>query len=145
MSGKWIAILTVCGVLAAVLLGGFWLGFNVLSASWQHPQKPPSAVEQGRANLHQQLQQASAREAEIEKLEWHSVGQLYGIIESHKKRIAALEGNSQAAEIVAHDRAAIDRLEKRIVEIEAQRAAEADRQAEMARQAALQPQPGLIN
>ncbi len=88
--------------------------------------------------LRNQVTQAGQREAQIEKHYWNSPNQLQVLIHSHQQRIEQLTGNPEAGEIVAHDRDAVTRLEKRIADIEAERQAQAAAQVEQARLAAEQ-------
>jgi hypothetical protein len=86
----------------------------------------PGRVELERQALHAQLEQATQREAEIEKGFWDQPEKLQVLIESHQKRIAELDGNSAGGEIVAHDKAAITKLQNRIAAIAAARQAAAE-------------------
>jgi TolA-binding protein len=104
-----------------VLLAGI-ASYNVWHALNDPVTSPPTAVEIGRQQLHAQLQQSESREAEIEKQDWDSVTLLRDLIQAHQHRIEQLSGNTQAAEIVAHDQDAIARIEKRISDLIAQRA-----------------------
>jgi hypothetical protein len=107
--------------------------YNVWRGSTDQVAQTPGIVEQGRMDLHTKLVQAEQREAEIEKTYWNSPEQLRVLIDSHKKRMEELNGNSAGAEIVAHDQNAIARLEKRIADIEAEREAETKALAEQAK------------
>jgi hypothetical protein len=115
-----------------ILLVGF-MAYNVWLAETAPVVKTPGIVEQGRANLHNQLVQAEQKEAQIEKTYWDSPEKLRILIQSHQKRIDQLNGNVASGEIVAHDKDAIARLEKRIADIEAAKEAEAKAQAEQAK------------
>jgi sRNA-binding protein len=95
--------------------------------------KAPGEVEQGRMDLHAKLVQAEQREGEIEKVYWNSPAQLQVLVKSHQQRIDELKGNDAGAEIVAHDKDAIERLQKRIADVEAEREAEAKAKAEEAK------------
>jgi hypothetical protein len=61
-------------------------------------------------------------------------------MQGHEQRIEKLKGNTAAGEIVAYDREAIDRLEKRIAQIAEQEAAKAEAAQEAAKQAAREAQ-----
>ena len=122
------------------------LAFAMLYTVWKASQEPvthtPSAVETGRAQLHAQLEQAKKVEGQAEKQNWNAPAPLRAMIDGHKQRIEKLKDNKEAAEIVAYDRDAIERLEKRIVAIAQEEAAQAAAQKEAARQAAVEtPQP----
>jgi hypothetical protein len=93
-----------------------WLD-AVLRATQQPVSAGPDAVEAGRQKLHAELAASEQREAEIEKQDWDSIPLLRDVIEAHQQRMGKLAANSQAGEIVAHDRDAIARLEKRIQEL----------------------------
>ena len=124
------------------------LAFAMVYSVWRESQEPvtrtPGPLETGRIELHAQLEQAKKTESEAEKQNWNSPGKLHALIEGHRQRIEKLKDNKEAAEIVAYDRDAINRMEKRIAEIAEQEAAQAEVQkAEAARQAeqASHPQP----
>ncbi|HLY43450.1 MAG TPA: hypothetical protein VKR52_19715 [Terracidiphilus sp.] len=120
------------GAVIAVLIGV--VAFNVWRAETAPVVKTPGMVEQGRQDLHAKLMAQEQREAQTEKLYWNSPDQLRLLIKSHQDRIDQLKGNLAGAEIVAHDKDAIARLEKRIGDIEAEREAQA-KAAEEARKA----------
>ncbi|MDR3792006.1 MAG: hypothetical protein P4L03_01375 [Terracidiphilus sp.] len=130
-------VLAVLVVLAAVT-GGVAVAWNVWYAGSHGVVSTPGAVEQGWQTLGAQLKQSEQREAEIEKLYWNEPEKLAVLIESHKQRIAKLEGNKTAGLIVAHDNEAIARLEQRIAAIYAEREAQAEAAAEAEKQAALE-------
>ncbi|HEY3705921.1 MAG TPA: hypothetical protein VGL22_12715 [Terracidiphilus sp.] len=109
---------------ALLLLLGF-VSWNVWYAVYEPVTPTPSLVELGRQQLHNQLQQSVSRETEIEKQDWDSVTLLRSLIEAHQHRIDQLKDNSQAGEILAHDRVAIARIEKRIADLKAQQAQQA--------------------
>lgn len=117
------------------LLAGVW-AYNVWRAETETIAYTPGVVEQGRMNLHTQLLQAEQREAEIEKVYWNAPEKLAILIHSHEQRIEKLTGNLAGGEIVAHDKDAIERLQKRIDAIAAARAAAAEAQAAAAQEAA---------
>ncbi|HTA80479.1 MAG TPA: hypothetical protein VK720_13095 [Terracidiphilus sp.] len=131
---KKVVVSALC-LLAVVLVG--IVAYNVWRGETAPVAKTPDAVEQGRANLHNQLAQVEQREAQIEKMDWDSPEKLRVLIQSHQKRIDQLNGNSAGGEIVAHDKEAIARLEKRIADIAAEKEAEAkaDALAKKAQQA----------
>ena len=128
-------VLSALCVLAVVLVGV--VAYNVWRGETASVVKTSDAVEQGRMDLHNQLVQAEQREAGVEKMYWGSPDKLRVLIQSHQKRIDQLNGNSAGGEIVAHDRDAIARLEKRIADVEAEKEAEAKAQAEQAKAEAL--------
>jgi hypothetical protein len=121
--------LGVVAALAVMLVYNVWRGETEVLA----PQ--PGPVEQGRQALHAQFEQSAAREAQIEKTYWDHPEKLQVLIQSHQKRVAELDGNPAAGELLAHDKDAITRLQNRITAIAAQRQAEAA-QATAAEQAA---------
>lgn len=88
--------------------------FNVLHATQQPVSVAPDPVVVGQQKLHAELVASEQREAEIEQQDWKSIPRLNQLIAAHQERMSKLAGNSQAGEIVAHDRDAIARLEKRI-------------------------------
>jgi hypothetical protein len=102
------------GVLAIVFIVFM---FNVLRATQQGVTAAPDPLEAGRQKLHAQLVASEQRESEIEKQDWNSIPLLHDLINAHQERMGKLAGNSQAGEIVAHDRDAAARLEKRIQEL----------------------------
>jgi len=120
------------GVLVAFLFGV--VAYNVWRAETAPVVKTPGIVEQGREGLHAKLLAQEQREAQIEKLYWDSPEKLRLLIKSHQDRIDQLKGNDAGAEVVAHDRDAIARLEKRITDIEAEQAAQ-EKAAEEAQKA----------
>ena len=120
------------GALVAFLFGV--VAYNVWRAETAPVVKTPGIVEQGREELHAKLLAQEQREAQIEKLYWNSPEQLKVLIKSHQERINQLKGNDAGAEVVAHDRDAIARLEKRITDIEAEQAAQ-EKAAEEAQKA----------
>lgn len=131
MQVKTAIVIFGAGVVALGVAAVSIVGLNVWAAERSQLNHAPGAVDEGRASLHAQLLQASNREAEIEKQEWNSPGQLYVLIDSHKQRIAEMGDNPEGKELVAHDQQAIDRLQKRIAAIYAEREAAAERQAEL--------------
>src|SRR5215469_6192632 len=91
---------------------------------WRAYQDPlttqPTLVELGRQQLHQQLLDSEKREFEIEQADWNSITLLQDLIKAHQTRIDKLTANPQAGEIIAHDKDAIARIQKRIADIEEQ-------------------------
>lgn len=100
--------------LGIVVVVGIVFMFNVLHATQQPVTIAPDPVVVGQQKLHAQLVASEQRESEIEKQDWNSIPLLNRLIGAHQERMAKLAGNSQAGEIVAHDRDAIARLENRI-------------------------------
>lgn len=103
-----LAVLAVCVIVFM---------FNVFRATQLPVTAAPDPLEQGRQKLHAQLVASEQREAGIEKQDWNSIPLLRDLINSHQERIGKLAGNGQAGEIIAHDRDAIARLEKRVQEL----------------------------
>ena len=99
---------------AAVVAG---IVINLSRASQEPLVTTPDPLQVARQQLHEQLVQSVQREAEIEKQDWNSIVLLRELINAHQERMAKLTGNPEAAEIIAHDRDAISRLEKRIEEL----------------------------
>jgi hypothetical protein len=118
LSMKKLAI--VLGIVLALIL---LVSYNVWRANEEPVTSPPTLVELGRQQLHEQLEKAQAREAAIEKEDWDSIPLLRQLVASHQHRIEQLSDSSQAGEIVAHDKDAIARIEKRIAELTAAAAA----------------------
>lgn len=96
-----------------------YVGYNVWRANEEPVTTTPGAVQLGAQQLHDELQKAKTREAEIEKQDWNSIPLLRELIHSHQHRIEQLSGNTQASEIVAHDNEAIARIQKRIADLNA--------------------------
>lgn len=105
------------GVLVVLLIVG---SYNVWRATEEPVISKPTLVQLGRAQLHSQLVAAEERESKIEKQDWNSPDKLRALIKAHQDRMQKLLGNPQAIEILAYDRAAVDRLQKRIADLEAQ-------------------------
>lgn len=93
------------------------IGINLSRASQEPLVIAPDPLEAGRQQLHAQLVQSEQREAEIERQDWKSIALLQELIAAHQERIAKLSGNTEAGEIIAHDRDAIARLGKRIQDL----------------------------
>ncbi len=121
-------------VLAAGLVSSVW------HASHDPVTHTPGPLETGRAQLHAQLEQAKSTEGAVEKQAWDSPEKLRVLIQGHERRIEALKDNKEAAEILAYDRDAIDRLQARITQLAEQEAARALAAQEAAKQAALEAQ-----
>lgn len=121
------------------------LALAMVYSVWRETQAPVThasgAVETGRAQLRAQLEQAKKTEGDTERQHWNSPGQLNALAEGHKQRIEKLKDNMEAAEIVAYDRDAVDRLEKRIAQIAEEEAARVEAEKEAAKQAAEEAQP----
>lgn len=109
--------LTIAIAVVAALI--FFVTYNVWRASEEPVTSPPTPVQLGAQQLHAQLQQAQARETAIEQQDWNSIPLLRGLIQAHQHRLEQLSGNKQAGEIIAHDKEAIARLEKRIADLTA--------------------------
>jgi hypothetical protein len=116
------------------------LAIAMTASVWRASQEPvtrtPGPLETGRKELHAQLEQARETESAVEKQRWDSPGQLRALIEGHQQRIEKLKDNKEAAGIVAYDREAIERLQKRTAQIAEQEVARAEAaKAEAARRA----------
>jgi len=122
-------------VLVALVALMMVISYNVWRAAEEPVTSTPGPLEVGRAQLHAQLVDAEQHEGAAEKQAWNSPDTLRALIKWHQDRIAKLTGNSQAAEILAYDQAAIDRLQKRIADLAAQQAAEAQAAAAAAKAA----------
>ena len=109
----------VLALLVAVISYNVWHAFSepVVAA--------PSAYEIGRQQLHSQFEAAKKREAQFEQQDWNSITLLHNLIVAHQQRIDKLTGNKEAAEIIAYDRDAMVRLQKRINELDAKQRAQA--------------------
>ncbi len=105
------------------------LAAAMMLSVWRASQEPvahtPGPLETGRTELRAQLDEAKKVEAQAEQQNWDSPAGLRALVQGHEQRIEKLKGNSQAAEIVAYDRDAVARLEKRIGELAEQQAAKA--------------------
>jgi hypothetical protein len=119
-------------VLVFLTLAGITF-YNVWRGETDPVTTTPGLVEQGRVDLHEKLVQAEQREAGIEKTYWNSPEKLRVLIKSHRQRMDELNGNNAGAEIVAHDKDAIARLERRIAGIEAAQEAQAEAREEQAK------------
>jgi hypothetical protein len=97
---------------------------------WRESQEPVSSAPEplvtGRAQLHTQLEDAKKLETEVEKQGWNSPAGLRRMIQGHEQRIEKLKDNPEAKEILAYDRDAVDRLQKRIAALAEQQAAKAE-------------------
>ncbi|HEY2861378.1 MAG TPA: hypothetical protein VGJ21_23410 [Terracidiphilus sp.] len=119
-----------------ILLAGI-ASYNVWHATQDAVVTSPSPLDIGRQQLHVQLEKSARRETEIEKLDWDSITLLRDLVKVHQQRIDKLSANSQAGEILAHDRAAIARIQARIDNLIAQEAAKSQQQQD----GAAQPEP----
>lgn len=130
-----------CGTLVLFAAG---LMYSVWRASQEPVTHTPGPVEAGRVQLHAQFENAKKTEAAAEKQDWDSPEKLHAMIQGHEQRIEKLKDNKEAAEIVAYDRDAVDRLEKRIAQISEEETAKAEAAKEaakeQARRAALESQ-----
>lgn len=122
-------------VLAALAALVMFISYNVWRAAEEPVTSTPGPLEVGRAQLHAQLMDAEQREGAAEKQAWNSPDNLRALVKWHQDRIAKLTGNTQAGEILAYDRAAVDRLQKRIADLAAQQAAQAQAAAAAAKAA----------
>ena len=102
--------------------------YGVWRESQEPVSSPPGPLEVGRAQLHAQLEDARKLETEVEKRGWNSPADLRRLIQGHQQRIEKLKDNTEAKEILAYDRDAVDRLQKRIAELAEQQAAKAAEQ-----------------
>jgi hypothetical protein len=117
----------------AIVLGLFALFAGAMMYGvWRESQEPvsspPGPLEMGRAQLHAQLEDARKLETQVEQQAWNSSPDLRRLIQGHEQRIEKLKDNPEAKEILAYDRDAVDRLQKRIVELAEQQAAKAAQQ-----------------
>jgi len=112
---------------------------SVYRASQQPVTHTPGPLEAGRTQLHAQLEQARNTETQAEKQDWDSPPALHALVQAHEQRLEKLKDNREAAEIVAYDRAAIERLQKRITQMAEQEAAKAEAAKEARARQAEQP------
>jgi len=117
----------------AIMLGLLALfAATVMYGVWRESQEPVSVALEplaiGRAQLHTQLEDARKLETQVEKQDWNSPADLRRLIQGHEQRIEKLKDNAEAKEIVAYDRDAVDRLQKRIAALAEQQAAKAEEQ-----------------
>lgn len=99
---------------------------SVWHASQEPVTRTPGPLETGRAQLNTKLAEAKKTEGQAEQQAWNSAAQLRALIQGHEQRIEELKDNKEAADIVAYDRDAVDRLEKRIAQIAEEQAAKAE-------------------
>jgi hypothetical protein len=132
-----LVVLTLFLCLAAAA-GATTLAWSVWYAESHTPWAEPDAMERGREALAVQLGDSVKREAEIERLYWNQPEKLQVLIQAHQQRMAKLDGNSAASQVVAHDKEAIAQLQQRIAAIEAEREAQAEAEAAAAKEAALE-------
>ena len=131
------------GITALVLFA-----IAMLYSVWRESQAPvthtPGPLETGRAQLHAQLEDAQKSESAAEQQDWNAPDQLRALIQGHEQRIEKLKDNKEAAEIVAYDRDAVARLQKRIAQIAEEQAAKAEAAQESAQESekqAARPEP----
>jgi len=127
------AALILFGVLVALAAG---MMYGVWRASQEPVTHTPGPLETARVQLHAEIEEAKKTEAAAEKQDWDSPDRLRALIQGHEQRIDKLKDNKEAAEIVAYDRDAVDRLEKRIAQIAEEEAAKAEAAKEAAQEAA---------
>ena len=111
---------------------------NVWHAARDPVTHTPGPLESGRIQLRAQFEDAKKTEEMAEQQAWNSPAQLRTLMQGHEQRIDKLKDNKEAAEIVAYDRDAVDRLEKRIAQIAEQEAAKAEAAKQAAQEAAKQ-------
>jgi hypothetical protein len=112
-------VLGLLALFAGAMMYGVW------RESQEPVSSPPGPLETGRAQLHAQVEGARKLESQVEKQDWNSVVDLRRLIQGHEQRIEKLKDNPEAKEILAYDRDAVDRLQKRIAELAEQQAAKA--------------------
>jgi len=122
-----------CGTVVLFAVG---LMYTVWRASQEPVTHAPGPVEVGRVQLHAQLEDAKKTEAAAEKQDWDSPEKLRAMLQGHEQRIEKLKDNKEAADIVAYDRDAVDRLQKRITQIAEQEAAKQKAAEDAAKEAA---------
>ncbi len=105
-------VLVVLAALAGII------AWTVYRADTVPVTSPPSAVQQGQKQLHDQLQQTIQHEAEVEKQAWNSMDQLVKLIHWHQQRMDRLAANPQATEVIAYDRDSITRIQSRINQLD---------------------------
>lgn len=111
-------------IFGALVLVAACVGYGVWRGSQEPVANPAGPVEEGRGKLHAQLEEARKIESQAERQDWNSAADLRAMVKGHQQRIEKLAGNTEAAEILAYDRDAINRLQKRITELAAQQAAD---------------------
>ena len=124
--------------LVALVALVLFISYNVWRAAEEPVTTTPGPFEAGRAQLHAQLVDAEQREGAAEKQAWNSPDKLRALLKWHQDRIAKLTGNTQAGEILAYDHAAVDRIQIRIADLDAQQAAQAKAAAAAAKAAGQQ-------
>jgi hypothetical protein len=125
----------VFGVVALLVIAQM---VSVWRASQEPVSRTPGPLETGRAELHRQLEDAKKNESQAEQQAWNSPDGLRALIQGHQQRIGKLQQNKEAAEILAWDRDAVERLERRIADLAAQEAARAEAAKESDQQPAKQ-------
>ena len=116
-------VLIGVGVVALLVVA---MMVSVWHASQEPVTRTPGPLETGRAQLNTKLAEAKKTEGQAEQQAWNSAAQLRALIQGHEQRIEELKDNKEAADIVAYDRDAVDRLEKRIAQIAEEQAAKAE-------------------
>jgi hypothetical protein len=114
--------LGLLALFAAAMTYGVW------RESQESVSSAPGPLETGRAQLRGQLEDAKKVETQAEKQDWNSPTALRRLIEGHEQRIEKLKDNREAKEILAYDRDAVDRLQKRVAALAEQQAARATEQ-----------------
>ncbi|HEY1895323.1 MAG TPA: hypothetical protein VGG62_03580 [Terracidiphilus sp.] len=130
-------ILTI--VLGLLALFAAAMTYGVWRESQEPISSPPGPLAMGRAQLHTQLEDAKKLETVVEKQGWNSPADLRRLIQGHEQRIEKLKDNPEAKEILAYDRDAVDRLQKRIAALAEQQAAKAEEQESQAEPKKSQP------
>lgn len=129
--------------LGVLLVLAVVVSYNLWRATQDPVTTPPGPYELGKQHLHSQLEDAKRNELEAEKQNWNSAAQLRKLVQWHQQRMDKLTANKQADEIVAYDKDSIDRLNKRIADLDAQAAAKAQAEAEAEKQATQAPHPAV--
>jgi hypothetical protein len=124
-------VLVALAALAGIIAWTVWRADTVPVAA------PPSAVQQGKQQLHAQLQETIQHESQIEKQAWDSMDQLVKLIHWHQQRIDRLTGNPQATEVLAYDRESLTRLQTRINQLDMEAKARELAAAEKAKEDAI--------
>lgn len=129
--------IALCALVVLVIV----FSYNVWRATEEPVISQPTLVQIGREQLHSQLVAAEERESTIERQDWKSADKLRVLVKAHEDRIQKLTGNAQANEILAYDHASVDRLQKRIAELEAQQASQPQTPADAGAQSPGDAQP----
>lgn len=129
-------VLGLLALFAGAMMYGVW------RESQEPVSSPPGPLEMGRAQLHAQLEDARKLETQVEQQAWNSSPNLRRLIQGHEQRIEKLKDNPEAKEILAYDRDAVDRMQKRIAELAEQQAARApDQESQHDSQPQSHPEP----